>query len=467
VTDLVTGYQPVLMQRKNVDGRTLLAPYNLVSAWFWVYTDANENQRPVRKADLEAAYLVDGAYAPEILAGFDANRDGQLDDAELRLDTDAKQALVAGRLEALGLNEVKIYGQVQPYSINHNVARGEAVNDDCRLCHNNDSRLTASIRLADYTPGGVLPEFVPDANVSPSGEVVQQDGGLYYQPATEEDGVYVFGHNRVGWIDWLGALAFAGVILGVGGHGTMRYLASLKRPKHPLKTKPVYMYDAYERLWHWLQTIAIVLLLFTGLIIHRPDIFGLFSFRYMVVVHNALAAVLVLNAALSLFWHLVSGEIRQFVPRPYGFFDNAIVQAKYYIQGIFKGGEHPFEKTKEKKLNPLQQVTYFGLLNVLLPLQIITGALMWGVQQWPQISGWFGGLPFLAPFHSLVAWLFASFIVAHVYLTTTGATVFEDIKAMVTGWENVEVHEEHEAVEDAPDAEDSGLEMGKEAVLGD
>ena len=31
-------------------------------------------------------------------------------------------------------------------------------------------------------------------------------------------------------------------------------------------------------------------------------------------------------------------------------------------------------------------------------------------------------------------------IVAHVYLTTTGPTVLTDIKAMVTGWEDVEVH---------------------------
>jgi thiosulfate reductase cytochrome b subunit len=176
----------------------------------------------------------------------------------------------------------------------------------------------------------------------------------------------------------------------------------------------------------------------------------------VVVVHNVLAAILVINAALSLFWHLVSGEIRQFIPRPYGFFDNAIVQTKFYIDGIFKGKAHPFEKTKAKKLNPLQQVTYFGLLNVLLPLQIITGALMWGVQQWPQAANLFGGLPFLAPFHSLVAWLFASFIVAHVYLTTTGVTVFADIEAMVTGWEKVEAGEEfeHVAADEPPAGEE-------------
>lgn len=455
VTDLVTGFKPVLMQRKNVDGDTLLAPYNLITSWFWIYDDARGNTRPVRQVDLQAAYFEDGKYAPEILATFDMDGNGILDESELKLDSDAKVAVVKGRLQALGLKNPRIYGQVQPYSINHNVTRGDGVTSDCRACHNDQSLVTSPIQLASYTPGGVLPEFVKDANVAATGEIVNHSEALYYWPATEKDGVYIFGHNRVAWVDWLGALFFVGVLLGVSGHAAMRYLAALRRPKKLGKLEEVYMYDAYERFWHWLQTFTIVILLFTGLIIHRPDIFGAFSFPFVVVVHNTLAAILVINAALSLFWHLVSGEIRQFIPRPYGFFDNAIMQAKYYIEGIFKGDRHPFEKTRDKKLNPLQQVTYFGLLNVLLPLQIITGALMWGVQQWPQAADLFGGLPFLAPFHSLVAWLFASFIVAHVYLTTTGATVFEDIRAMVTGWERVEVHDEHEVVETA--VEESGL----------
>ncbi len=36
VTDLVTGYKPVLMQRTNIDGKTLLTPYNLITSWFWI-----------------------------------------------------------------------------------------------------------------------------------------------------------------------------------------------------------------------------------------------------------------------------------------------------------------------------------------------------------------------------------------------------------------------------------------------
>jgi thiosulfate reductase cytochrome b subunit len=269
---------------------------------------------------------------------------------------------------------------------------------------------------------------------------------LFYQPAPARDAVYVFGVSRLGWVDGLGALAFVGVLFGVIGHGTFRYLAFRKRPQGHEPTRRVRMYDAYRRFWHWLQAISIVALLLTGLIIHRPDVFAAFSFSTVVSLHNILAALLVINAALSLFYHLATERIQEFIPRPYGFFDDAIRQTKYYVSGIFKGEPHPFEKRPDDRMNPLQKLTYFGILNVLLPLQILTGAMMWGAQKWPDVAGALGGLPLLAPFHSLVAWLFASFIVMHVYLTTTGATPLEALRAMVTGYEEVETHES------APDA---------------
>jgi thiosulfate reductase cytochrome b subunit len=238
----------------------------------------------------------------------------------------------------------------------------------------------------------------------------------------------------------VGLGVFLITLAAVAVHGGLRFYVAMRHPRPKPELKRVYMYDVYERFWHWLQTVAIILLIFTGLVIHRPDMLGMFNFRNIVWLHNMLALILVINAAMSLFYHLTSGAIQQFIPRPYGFFDQSIQQAKFYLYNIFKGGPHPMEKRKDQKLNPLQQVTYFWLLNVLLPLQIITGGLMWGVQQWPQVAGLAGGLPVLAPVHTLVAWLFATFIVAHVYLTTTGPSVLTDIKAMITGWEDVEVH---------------------------
>ena len=441
-TDLVIGYQPVLMKRTNVDGNTLIAPYNLVTSFFWTYNDEDGATRPVRQADLEAVYLENGDYAADVLSTFDADADDQLSDAELVLDSKSKQGLIAGKLEALGLKNARIYGQVQPYSINHNVVSGEYAVSECNACHNEESRITASIMLVDNAPAGITPEFVSDSNVMFSGEIENAGGTLIYRPVNEKDSVYVFGHNRISWIDWFGALAFVGTVLGVAGHSTLRYIAARKLGKRQVKTKPVYMYEAYERFWHWLQTLVIVILLLTGVIIHRPDLFGVFSFRYMVTIHNTLAALLALNALFSLFWHLVSGEIQQYIPHPYGFIDQAIVQAKYYLQGVFKHEPHPFNKTKDRKFNPLQTVTYLGLLGVLFPLQGITGILMWAVQRIPSISTFLGGLPVLAPIHTLLAWLFATFIIAHVYLTTiAGPKPLDAIQAMVTGWEDMEVHE--------------------------
>jgi thiosulfate reductase cytochrome b subunit len=91
-------------------------------------------------------------------------------------------------------------------------------------------------------------------------------------------------------------------------------------------------------------------------------------------------------------------------------------------------------------MNPLQQVTYLVILNVLLPAQVVTGVLIWGMQKWPEIAQMFGGLPVLAPLHTILAWAFATFIVMHVYLTTAaGEHATDGIKAMIQGWDDVEL----------------------------
>lgn len=445
VTSLVTGYEPVLLNRTNIDGDTLLAPYNLITSFYWVYDDANGNKRPARLIDLEAAYLENNNYAADIVTAFDSNTDGNLSVSELTIDSPAKEETVKAKLAALGLKNPRMEGMVQPYSINHNVTQGKDAVNDCKACHNEESRISQPIKLADYAP--VMPVFDVDNNVNGSGEIITgKDGALYYQPMPAKDNMYIFGSSRVSWVDWLGALMFVGTLLGVSAHGTLRFLSSQKQPKGQKRTERIFMYEAYERFWHWLQTVAIVILLFTGLIIHRPDIFSAFSFRNMVTIHNVLAALLGINALLSLFYHLSTENIRRFIPHPHGFFDDTIRQVLFYTKGIFEGGAHPFEKTPMKRLNPLQQVTYLAILVVLLPLQGLTGILMWGVQRWPAFADMLGGLPFLAPAHTLVAWTFASFIVGHVYLTTTGATPLEAMRGMVTGYEEVEVHEEKKEV---------------------
>ena len=443
-TALITGYDPVLLPRENSDGSSSLAPHNLITSWYWVYGDP---PRPVPLRDLQTAWLDGGEYPVEILSVFDSNADGQLDETELIIDSASKEDVIRDRLEARGLENARIEGEIQPYSINHTITHEEWAIKDCATCHGDNSRVNTPMMLSNRVPGGIMPVFVSDDSVSLAGEVhVTETGELYYSPqsvygeGTNNSGLYVLGHDNVSWVDWLGALIFLGTLVGITIHGGLRYFSAGRRAHREPELKEVYMYSVYERLWHWLQTVVILGLIFTGLIIHKPDMFGIFSFRYVVQVHNILAFILVANAALAVFYHLASGEIKQFIPQPRGFFNQAFLQAKFYLNGIFQGKEHPIEKTRQQKMNPLQQVTYFAILNVLLPLQILTGILMWGVQRWPQTAAMMGGLPFLAPFHTLISWLFASFIVMHVYLTTTGHNVTAGIKSMIMGWDEVEVH---------------------------
>jgi thiosulfate reductase cytochrome b subunit len=440
ITALVTGYEPVLLRKRNADGNYTLAPYNLVASWYWVQGDP---ARPVRLVDLQTAYREGDRYHPDIVAAFDTNSNGQVDNDELMLDTPAKEEAVKARLTSLGLEKPRIQAEVQPYSISHNVANGEWVTKECTACHTGESRITQPMQLADYIPGRVWPQFVHNDSVEIDGEIVTDDTGeLVYLPTTTAEGLYVLGHNSVPFVDWLGVLALLGTVGGIIVHGGGRVLVAMinKEPHHP-QLKQVYMYTLYERIWHWLQAVAIFILLFTGLVIHRPDMFGVFDFGFTVIVHNVVGFLLLINAFLALFFHLASGEIRQYLPQPRGFFNQAITQTMFYMRGIFRGDEHPFEKNPQKKLNPLQQLVYFGILNVLLPLQVITGVLIWGMQRWPTIATTLGGLPFLAPVHTLAAWFFASFIIMHVYLTTTGHTPTANIKAMIVGWDEVEVHD--------------------------
>lgn len=453
VTTLITGYQPVLLQQQDADGEPSLSPYNLVTVWYWAV--GTDPALPVPLETVQAIYLNDSGsnFAPEILAAFDTDSDGLLTDAELVLDTAAKTELITSRLAAAGVADAHIVGEVIPYAIHHDVIGGEWAIRDCQTCHADDSRIVMTMPLGDRLPGGSLPTLVSDGSVGWNGTLVSDSAGLVgfaTRTQTPAASLYIFGHDSVALVDTFGMLLVLGTAFGVTVHASLWVVASRRRKQQaaaaghaaasqhaPMQRE--YMYTLYERQWHWLQTFVIFGLVFTGIVIHRPEQFSLFSFAWMVDVHNIFAALLVINAALALFYHLTSGEIRQFIPRPYGFFDNMVEQALYYLRGIFRGDPHPFEKRQSQKMNPIQQVTYLLLLNVLLPLQILSGAVMWGAQQFPAVSDLVGGLPVLAPLHTLVAWLLVTFVIVHVYMTTTGHTPLANIQAMIMGYEEIEV----------------------------
>ncbi len=436
---LIEGFQPVILPRVDADGHFHLAPFNLVASWYWL---AGDPARPVSRQQLEAALFVDGDFHPDLLAALDSNGDKQLLGAELRLDNETALNAVRKRLQTMGLVDLQVHGEVTPFSISHNVVNGQQAIRKCIHCHGSDSVLGRPFALSEYQPGNVQPVKIEYPGVALSGDIGSDlNGAAGFTPDNRAAGFYVIGLHGRKWADTLGLLMFLAVLAGVSIHAVARFVSARNRAPVVREYERVYLYDTYERLWHWLQASAILLLLFTGLIIHKPQFFGMFSFSYIVSVHNVLGFILLINAALALFYNLASGEIRQYFPDPDGFIARSMAQAMYYSQGIFAGKPHPLEKTRAHKLNPLQQVTYLVILNILLPAQVVTGVLIWGLQKWPGVAEQLGGLPTLALIHTLVAWAFATFIVMHVYLTTTGHTPSAGIRSMIAGWDDVEKHD--------------------------
>lgn len=435
---LIGGFRPVMLPRDNVGGKRKLAPFNLVSNWYWV---AGSPARRIPAEELLLALYHNGRLHPELVQVLDLNGDGKVENAELRIETPDQTQAVLQRLETSGFEEVSMVAEVQPYSVSHSVVNGVWATKQCDSCHGSESVLAAAFPLSDYLPGGMLPVATHQEQVELNGSFnTGAGGGTVFVADNRASGYYIIGLSGLAWVDQLGLLMFLGITFGVTVHAIGRFLASRRRPRHQAATRRVKMYDAYDRLWHWLQASVILMLLFTGLIIHKPDVFGIFSFAYVVRVHNVLGFILLINAALALFYTLASGTIRRFLPAPDGFFGRAMAQTMYYTRGIFTGQPHPLEKTKEDRLNPLQQLTYLAILNILLPAQVVTGVLIWGMQEWPKLAENLGGLPVLVPLHTFLAWAFAAFIVMHVYLTTAaGETAGAGIKSMISGWEEVEV----------------------------
>ena len=205
----------------------------------------------------------------------------------------------------------------------------------------------------------------------------------------------------------------------------------------------VYLYTRYERLWHWLQAAFIIVLLITGFEVHGT--FTLLGFQRAVEIHNAVGLTWLVSFFFFVFWLFTTGEWKQYVPTT----KKMIAVIRYYAYGIFRGEDHPVPKRKDAKHNPLQRLTYLTLAAFLLPLQMTTGFFYWGYND---LAAW--GLPqlnlgIIAFVHMAGAFAILQFLVIHIYMTTTGHKITAHVKAMITGWEEVDPQTDIESWEKA------------------
>ncbi len=194
----------------------------------------------------------------------------------------------------------------------------------------------------------------------------------------------------------------------------------------------VLMHKRFERFWHWSQAVLVVALGVTGFNIHGTLTF--MSFEQASELHRILLWLLLGLWAFAIFWHFTTGEWKNYIPTTEKLFDTI----HYYSVGIFKGAPHPYEPTPQRKLNPLQRLAYLKLKLFINPGLIITGLLYLFYNEWPEAIASVLSLEIVALLHTAFAFFMVMFVVMHLYLITTGETVFSQLKGMITGYEEVD-----------------------------
>lgn len=203
--------------------------------------------------------------------------------------------------------------------------------------------------------------------------------------------------------------------------------------------KKEYIYKRFERFWHWSQAGLILFLSLTGFEVH--DSIHVFGFAKAVLFHRIAAYLLLGLIVFAIFWHFTTGEWKQYIPTV----KKLKEQIRYYTLGIFKNEPHPTKKTALNKLNPLQVITYLSFKIVIIPMVVGSGILYLLYKQIDVNNVIVIGeipLNIIAIWHTFGAFMLITFLIVHIYMTTTGATLTSNIKAMITGYEELEAEEE-------------------------
>ncbi|MFO1283609.1 MAG: cytochrome b/b6 domain-containing protein [Burkholderiales bacterium] len=197
----------------------------------------------------------------------------------------------------------------------------------------------------------------------------------------------------------------------------------------------IYLLPLWIRIWHWTNALLIVVLAATGVSLHFADPrLPLVEFSLAARVHDVAGLGLCAAYAFFVIANIASGNWWQYVPKPPGVLARCWTQTRWYCYGIFRGEPHPFPVTREVNFNALQAVIYWAVMYVLMPVLLASGLVFMFPQVAPDRLFGFDGLLPIAVLHYVAGTVAVLFLIAHVYLGTTGTTATAMFKTMITGW---------------------------------
>jgi len=222
------------------------------------------------------------------------------------------------------------------------------------------------------------------------------------------------------WTFWLkiGAALVLLTIAGIVIHAALRAVFGKKAKK--IKVHRSYLHTVPVRIWHCLNALLFVTLLTTGFL-NYFNIIG--PNEFMVKMHALLGKFYVVLWVLFIVMGIVSGYIKNYITKLNGIVERVCNQAYYYILGIMKGDSHPYSVTMSNKFNPIQQISYIGVMFALVPLILCSGLVAQHAKSACMLKG-----------HIYMGVVGLIFVLVHLYMCTTGDKPLHLFKSMVDGY---------------------------------
>jgi len=306
---------------------------------------------------------------------------------------------------------------------------------DCDYCHSRSTALTTKLnkyrseqKAFSMVNKGLFDDkelvakntkAIVEAKGQPDSDLGFMNAGLFSDK-------YITGITQTPVLNARFLQLLAAVLLVVVIHSLLRMFGT-KAAAHGGQL--VTMFPLPIRLWHWINAILFVILIVTGFSMHFAQ--GM-AFESAQSTHATFAIALAGLWALYVLYLVLTGQIMQYLPRA-DFVSAMLKQMRYYMFGIYRGEDNPAGHNPKKRLNPLQQIAYFGVLFILFPALLASGAALFIPEIIPAELMGMDGKRFVSMAHTASAFLLVVFLVVHLYLCTTGESVFALVRSMITG----------------------------------
>jgi thiosulfate reductase cytochrome b subunit len=189
------------------------------------------------------------------------------------------------------------------------------------------------------------------------------------------------------------------------------------------------------RVWHWANALLVLILMITGIQLRIEGVADLGPRSTSLLLHRYVGWA---ATASCIFW-LVYSLTSRHLHRNYVFrrkdFQGIFRQARFYLFSMFRGEENPFRPSPEGKFNPLQKLAYGAIMCVFTPVLVVTGVLLNETFLFRKLILQWNIVGVLNALHVFGAYVFALYLVVHIYMATLGRTPFSHIKAMIVGYD--------------------------------